>query len=151
MNLQHERIAALCGQDLRQHEQSAGTNFARALDETPSKAVVVSSEALGGLLRNRDYARLFFTRIRELNLEAKLVLFPRNPPQQINSLYSSVVRRFCRSDSFLAFVQEVTQRSGLRYSFFIELADAYDAELIAQPFTKKTITRGVVPEFLQEE
>jgi hypothetical protein len=29
------------------------------------------------------------------------------------------------------------------------LADAYNAELIAQPFTIKTITHGVVPEFLR--
>ena len=84
-----------------------------------------------------------------MNLEPKLVLFPRNPPQQINSLYSSVVRRFCRSESFEAFVQEVTQRCGLRYSPLIELANAHNAELIAQPFTRKTITHGVVPEFLQ--
>src|SRR5262249_2089569 len=99
--------------------------------------------------RNRDYAATFFTRIRELNLEPKLVLFPRNPSQQINSLYSSVVRRFCRSEPFGAFVQEVTQRSGLRYSPLIELAPAHNAELIVQPFTGKTLTHGVVPEFLQ--
>jgi len=139
----------LCGQELRAHEQSAVANFARALDETPSEAVIISSEALGDLFIHRNYATAFFTRIRELNLEPKLVLFPRNPPQQINSLYSSVVRRFCRSESFEAFVQEVTQRCGLRYSPLIELANAHNAELIAQPFTRKTITHGVVPEFLQ--
>ena len=139
----------LCGQELRAHEQAAAANFARALDETSSEAVIISSEALEGLLRNRDYATAFFTRIRELNLEPKLVLFPRNPSQQINSLYSSVARRFCRSEPFEAFVQEVTLRSGLRYSPLIELADAHNAELIVQPFTRTTITHGVVPEFLR--
>src|SRR5947209_11160079 len=63
----------LCGQELRAHEQPAATNFARALDATPSEAVIASAEALEGLLRNRDYAKAFFTRIRELNLEPKLV------------------------------------------------------------------------------
>ena len=78
----------LCGQELRDHQQSAGTNFAQALDSTPSDAVIISSEALGGLLRIRNYANAFFTRIRELNLEPKLVLFVRNQSQRINSSYS---------------------------------------------------------------
>ncbi len=139
----------LCGQELPDHEQSAAANFARALERTPSEAVIVSSEALEGLLRNRDYARAFFTRIRELNLEPKLVLFPRNQSQQINSLYSSVVKRFCRSEPFEAFVQEVTQRANARYSPLIELAATYDAELVARPFTGETIAHGVIPEFLR--
>ena len=106
----HHAIARkLCGQELRDHQQSAGANFARALDETPSEAVIVSSEALGGLLRNRDYAKAFFTRIRELNLEPKLVLFARNQSQRINSSYSSVVKTFRRSEPFEAFVQGATQ------------------------------------------
>ena len=145
----HALARKLCGQELRAHQQSVAADFARALDETPSEAVIISSEELGDLFIHQNYARAFFARIRELNLEPKLVLFPRNPPQQINSLYSSVVRSFCRSDPFDAFVQETTQRSDLRYSPFIELADTHNAELIAQPFTKKTTARGVVPEFLQ--
>ena len=146
----HHAIARkLCGQELRAHQQSAGANFARALDETPSEAVIVSSEALEGLLRNRDYAKAFFTRIRELNLEPKLVLFPRNQSQQINSLYSSVVRRFRRSEPFDAFVQEVTQRFGFRCSPLTELAEIYDVELVPRPFTGETVAHGVVPEFLQ--
>ena len=145
----HALARKLCGQDLPAHQQSAAANFARALDETPSEAVIISSEALGGLLRNPDYARTFFTRIRELNLEPKLVLFPRNPSQRINSSYSSVVRTFRRSESFEAFVQGVTHSFVLRYSPLIKLADAHDAELIARPFTRKTIADGIVPEFLQ--
>ena len=103
---------------------------------------------MGGLLRNRDYAKAFFTRIRELNLEPKLVLFPRNQSQRINSSYSSVVRTFRRSEPFEAFVQGVTQGFVFRYLPLIELADAHDAELIARPFTRKTIAHGIVPEFL---
>lgn len=145
----HHAIARkLCGQELRDHQQSAATNFARALDETPSEAVIVSSEPLEGLLKHRDYAKTFFTRVRELNLEPKLVLFPRNQPQRINSNYSQVVKTFRQSEPFEVFVQGVTQGVGFRYSPLIELADAYDAELIARPFTRKTIAHGVVPEFL---
>ena len=144
----HALARKLCGQELRADQQSAAANFARALDETPSEAVIISSEALGGLLRNPDYARTFFTRIRELNLEPKLVLFPRNPSQRINSSYSSVVRTFRRSESFEAFVQGVTHSFVLRYSPLIKLADAHDAKLIARPFTRKTIADGIVSEFL---
>jgi hypothetical protein len=146
----HHAIARkLCGQELRDHQQSAATNFAGALDGTPSEAVIVSSEELEGLFRNRDYAKAFFTRIRELNLEPKLVLFPRNQPQRINSNYTQVVKTFRQSKPFEVFVQRVTRSLGFRYSALIELADAYDAELIARPFTKKTIAHGVVREFLR--
>jgi hypothetical protein len=146
----HHAIARkLCGQELRDHEQSAATNFARALDGTPSEAVIISSEALEGLFRNHDYAKAFFTRIRELNLEPKLVLFPRNQPQRINSNYTEVVKTFRQSRPFEVFVQGVTRTLGFRYSPLIELADDYDTELIARPFTKKTIAHGVVPAFLR--
>src|SRR6266545_5362705 len=145
----HVLARKLCGQELRAHQQSAAVDFARALDETTFEAVIVSSEALGGLLRFRDYAREFFSRIRELSLEPKLVLFARNPSQRINSAYSSVVKTFRRSEPFEAFVQGVTQGFVFKYSPFIELADAHDAELIAPPFTRKTMVQGVVPEFLQ--
>ena len=146
----HHAIARkLCGQELRDHQQSAATNFARALDETPSEAVIVSSEALEGLLKNRDYAKAFFGRMRELNLEPKLILFPRNQPQRINSNYSQVVKTFRQSEPFAVFIQGVTQGLGFRYSSLIELADAHDAELIARPFTRKSVAHGVVPEFLR--
>jgi hypothetical protein len=144
----HAIVGKLCGQQLRDDHELAAAKFARALDETPSEAVVISSEALERLLRNRDYAKLFFGRIRELNLEPKLILFPRNQSQWINSSYSSVVRTFRRCEPFQTFVQGVTQHIGVKFSPWIELADAYDAELIARPFTRETIARGVVPEFL---
>jgi hypothetical protein len=145
----HHPIARkLCGQELPDHQQSVAAKFTRGLIETPCGAIVISSEALGGLLRNRDYAKVFFTRIRELNLEPKLVVFPRNQSQRINSSYSSGVKTFRLSESFETFVQGVTQGFVFRYSPLIELADAYDAELIARPFTGETIGRGVVPEFL---
>jgi hypothetical protein len=145
----HGLARKLCGQELPAHQQSAVADFARALDETPSEAIIISSEALGGLLRKPDYATTFFSRIRELNLEPKLVLFPRNPSQRMNSSYSSIVRTFRRSESFEDFVRGATHGSVLRYSPLIKLADAYDAELIARPFTRKTIADGIVPEFLQ--
>ncbi len=144
----HAIVRKLCGQELRDHQQSAAENFARVLNDTPAEAIVISSEALEGLLRNRDYAKAFFARIGELNLEPKLVLFPRNQSQSINSRYSQVVKGFQRSEPFEAFVLRVTPPSSVRYSPWIELADAYGAELIARPFTREIIVRGVVGEFL---
>jgi hypothetical protein len=145
----HHPIARmLCGQELPDHQQSVAANFTRGLIETPCEAIVISSEALGGLLRNLDYARVFFTRVRELDLEPKLVVFPRNQSQRINSSYSSGIKTFRLSEPFETFVQGITQGFVFRYSPLIELADAYEAELIARPFTGETIGRGVVPEFL---
>jgi hypothetical protein len=145
----HHPIARmLCGQELPDHQRSVAAKFTRGLIETPCEAIVISSEALERLLRNRDYAKVFFTRIRELNLEPKLVVFPRNQSQRVNSSYSSGIKTFRLSGSFETFVQGVTQGFVFRYSPLIELADAYNAELIARPFTGETIGRGVVPEFL---
>ena len=145
----HAIVRKLCGQELRDPQQSAAAEFALALDETPSEAVVISSEALNPLLKKSDLARIFFTRIRELNLEPKLVLFPRNQSQFINSCYSQAVKGFRRSEPFEAFVQGAIRRFSFRYSPLIELAETYDVELIPRPFTGKTIAHGVVPEFLQ--
>ena len=145
----HALARKLCGQELRAHQQSAASNFVRALDETRCGAVIISSEALGGLLRNRDYATEFFKRIRELDLEPKLVLFARNQPQRINSSYSSVVKTFRRSEPFRVFVQGAIQGFVFRHSPLLEVADAHHADLIARPFTRKTVVDGVVPEFLR--
>ena len=145
----HAIVRKLCGQDLRPHQQSAAANFVRALDSTSSEAVIISSEALAELLRNRNYAKTFFNRIRGLNLEPKLILFPRNQSQLINSRYAEVVKGFRRCESFEAFVQGITHLPSLRFSFWIELADTFEAELIACPFTGETIASGIVPEFVQ--
>ena len=145
----HAIVRKLCGQELRDDQQSAAANFAQALHETSSEAVIISSEALDSLLRKRDYAKAFFTRIGELNLEPKLVLFPRNQSQWVNSSYSSVVKAFRRSEPFQVYTLGFTQHVGVKFLPWIELADAHDAELIARPFTRKTIARGVVPEFLR--
>jgi hypothetical protein len=145
----HPLVRKLCGQEVRDHQQSAAVQFARAVAETPCEAVVVSSEALDTLLRNGHYATEFFNRIGELNLEPKLVLFPRNQSQSINSRYTEVVKSFQRSESFEAFVQGGIRRPGLGYSPLIELASVFRADLIPRPFTAETVMRGVVPEFLR--
>jgi hypothetical protein len=145
----HALVGKLCGQELQAEQQSVAAKFAQALDKTPAQIVVLSSEALEGGLRNRDYAKTFFSRIRELNLEPKLILFPRNQPQWINSSYSSMIKGFRRSESFEAFASGVTQLPTAKFSRWIELADVYAAELIAVPFTSETVTRGVVPAFLK--
>jgi len=145
----HAIVRKLCGQELPEHEQSAAAQFIQAIVDSRSEAIVISSEALEGLLKTRDYAKAFFSRIQELNLEPKLVLFPRNQSQWTNSSYSSVVNAFRRSESFQAFALGVTQSVGAKFSPWTELADAHAVELIALPFTKETVVRGVVSEFLQ--
>ncbi|PYJ22303.1 MAG: hypothetical protein DME20_07050 [Verrucomicrobia bacterium] len=140
-------VEKLCGLELGEHREPLVAKSIRALVETPSEAIVISSESLEGILRSRKHADVFFSRIGELNLEPKLILFPRNQPQWINSSYSSSVKSFRLSDPFqpLRFVQSV----GAKFSRWLELANAHAAELIARPFTKETIDRGVIPEFLR--
>ena len=100
----HPIVRQLCGQEVpHHHHRCAAAKFIEALAGTLCEAVVISSEALEGLLRKREHANAFFNRIRELNLEPKLVVFPRNQPQLINSRYVEVVRGFRRSEPFEAF------------------------------------------------
>jgi hypothetical protein len=145
----HAIVRKLCGQELPEHQESAAVKFCHALGETPCKAVVISSEALAGLLRKGECAKAFFSRIRELNFEPKLILFPRNQAQLINSHYAQVVKGFRRSESFEAFVLQAMQRSIFRYSLFIDMAKTFDVELVVRPFSTQSIISGVVPEFLQ--
>ena len=146
----HHPIARkLCGLEVPDHQQLVDVTFAQAINATRCEAVVISSESLDGLFRNADCARTFFNRFRDLNLETKLVVFPRNQSQAINSRYAQVVTGFRRSDPFEAFVRAELRHASFRYVHLIALADAFEAELIARPFSAETIARGVVPEFLR--
>ena len=84
----HQLVRQLCGQAVPQHQQGAAASFARVIKDTKCEAVVISSETLDDLLVYRDCARQFFGRIKELNLEPKLVFFPRNQSQLVNSRYT---------------------------------------------------------------
>jgi hypothetical protein len=145
----HTLAEGLAGLDVGEHREPLVTRSTRAIAETPAEAIIISSEALEGLLRNRRHTETFFNRIRELNLKPKLILFPRNQPQWINSSYASSVKSFRRSDSFQPGVLQFARSSDARFSRWIELAKTYNAELIARPFSKETLRRGVIPEFLR--
>src|SRR5262249_29746704 len=145
----HPLAEALTGLDVGGHREPFVTQSIRAIAETPAEAIIISSEALEGLLRNRQHTEAFFNRTRELNLEPKLVLFLRNQPQWINSSYASSVKSFRRSDSFQPGVVRFARSSDVKFSRWIELAETHNAELIARPFSKETLCRGVIPEFLR--
>jgi len=145
----HPIVRQLCGQEVPRHHRWAAAKFVEALADTLCEAVVISSEALEGLLKKREYANAFFNRIRELNLEPNLVVFPRNQPQLINSRYVEVVRGFRRSEPFEAFVPGEIHHSSFRYSDLITLVKGVDAKLVPRPFTGQMTVEGVVADFLQ--
>jgi len=145
----HALAEALAGLDVGEDREPLVTKSITAMSETPARTIIISSEALEGLFRNRQNSDAFFNRIQELNLQPKLILFPRNQPQWINSSYSSTVTSFRRSDSFQPGVLGFAQSPDARFSRWIELAEAYGAELIVRPFNKETLRRGVIPEFLE--
>jgi hypothetical protein len=145
----HTLARKLCGQELSDHKQSAATDFVRQLNQSNSQAVLISSETLDGLLRHAEYAGTFFGWLRELQLEPRLVFFPRNQPQWINSRYAEAVRGFSLSGPFETSARGVAQGRGSKYSPMVELANTYNATLIARPFTTDTIANGIVPTFLQ--
>lgn len=145
----HALVEGLAGLDIGQHRESLVDRSVRALSETPAEAIIISSEALEGILESPQHARAFFGRIADLNLEPKLILFPRNQPQWINSSYASSVKSFRLSDVFESCARDFAVSVGAKFSRWLELVDAYSLQLIALPFTKATIARGVIPEFLR--
>jgi hypothetical protein len=145
----HPLVRCLCGQPVPPHHRDMAARFARAIKHTFCEAAVISSEALDELLVNRDCARQFFGRIKELNLEPKLVFFPRNQSQSVNSRDTEVIKCLHRNEPFEAFVQAEIRHPTFRYARVIALAHAFSSKLIAEPFTEETIIRGVVPTFLR--
>jgi hypothetical protein len=145
----HALAERLAGLDVGEHRKPLVARSIAAIAETPAQAIIISSEALEGLLRNRPNTEAFFNRLRELSLEPKLILFPRNQPQWINSSYASTVTAFRRSDSFESCAIGFAQSPDARFSRWIQLAETHGAELIARPFRKETLRRGVIPEFLR--
>src|SRR5206468_13115756 len=84
----HPLVRQLCGQAVPPHQRDAAVRLASAVKDTKCEAVVISSEALDGLLVNRECARQFFSRMEALNLQPRLVFFPRNQSQLVNSRYT---------------------------------------------------------------
>src|ERR1051325_10689548 len=144
----HALAEGLAGLDVGAHRESLVARSIRAIAETPARTIIISSEALEGLFGSRQNTQTFCNRIHELNLQPKLILFPRNQPQWINSSYSSSVKSFRRSDSFESGALRFAQSPNARFSRWIELAEVHGAELIARPFNKETLRHGVIPEFL---
>src|SRR5262245_41244713 len=96
----HALAEGLAGLDVGEHREPLVARSIAAIAETPARAIIISSEALEGLFRNRQTTKSFFNRIHKLDLQPSLIVFPRNPPQWINSSYASTINSFRRSDSF---------------------------------------------------
>src|SRR5215475_4133073 len=145
----HPLVRQLCGLAMPPHQRETVTTFASAIKDTTCEAIVISSETLDDLLVNQNCAGHFFSRMEEFNLEPKLVFFPRNQSQVLNSRYTEVIKAFHRSERFETFVQTEIRHPSFRYAHLIGLADAFNSKLVLQPFTEETIIHGVVIEFLR--
>src|ERR1044071_2376564 len=67
----HALAEGLAGLDVGGHRKPLVTRSIAAITDTPAQAIIISSEALEGLLRNRHHTEAFFNQIAELNLEPK--------------------------------------------------------------------------------
>jgi hypothetical protein len=56
----HALAEGFAGLDVGAHRQELVSRSIRAIAETPAEAIVISSEALEGLLRNRHHTKNFF-------------------------------------------------------------------------------------------
>jgi hypothetical protein len=145
----HALAEGLAGLDVGEHREPLVARSIAAIAETPARAIIISSEALEGILESRKHAEIFFSRIGALNCEPKLLLFPRNQPQWINSSYAFSVKSFRRSDPFQSAALGFARSPRSRFSRWVKLADECALELIARPFTKGSAASSVIPEFFQ--
>ena len=145
----HPLARQLCGQEVPHQHKGAIAKFLEALANTSCEAVVISSEALEGLLRKTECAKTFFNHLRQFNLKCTIIVFPRNQPQLINSRYVQVVRGFRQSQPFATFVSEEIDHPTFSYGDLIAVAKQFAAEVVARPFTGQMIVSGVVADFLQ--
>src|SRR5215472_13958718 len=62
----HALAEGLAGLELGEHREPLVANSIRAIADTPSEVIIISSEALEGILRNRRHAEVFFNQIKDL-------------------------------------------------------------------------------------
>src|SRR3954471_16869287 len=65
----HALAEGLAGLDVGEHRQPLVTKSIQAIAESASEAIIISSEALEGILEIRKHAEVFFGQIRKLNFE----------------------------------------------------------------------------------
>ena len=118
----HALAEGLAGLDVGEHRQPLVTKSIRAIAETASETIIISFKLWRESSESRKHGKVFFSQIRELNCEPKLVLFPRNQPQWINSSYAFSVMSFRRSDPFQSAAWGFAQSPGSRFSRWVELA-----------------------------
>jgi hypothetical protein len=59
----HALVESLCGLDVGEHRERLVTKSIQALVETLCEAIIISSEALEGILESRKHADAFFSRM----------------------------------------------------------------------------------------
>jgi hypothetical protein len=139
-------VHQLCGEEVHPRQQLALQTFVRELADNKCEAVVLSAEALTSILTFTTVAQKFFRSLADLDLEPRIVMFPRNQPQWLNSSYAQTIKSFRGRhllDEFFARAEfgrnAWTSRS--------EMAAAHGAQIIARPYTSIS-ARNIVPDFL---
>jgi hypothetical protein len=63
----HALVEALAGLDVGEHREPLVAKSIAEIAGTPAQAIIISSEALEGLFRNRQNTKTFFNQIQELS------------------------------------------------------------------------------------
>jgi hypothetical protein len=145
----HALVRTLCGLPVppRQavHEQTVLTELAAAAD----RSVLISSEMLTGILRNRDIAHHLLSKLCASHSKIVLVMYVRNQPQFVNSAYGQGVKSFRRDDDFQAYFSRVLEHiEEHSYNPWPCLARELGVELRARPFNKAVRAQGVISDYL---
>ena len=94
-------------------------------------SVVVSDERLTGVLTNVDLFDGFLKSIRKAGFRLRIVLFLRDQPDYINSLYVQEIRRFYHSQGIDKYVRRCLEKRANRFDYYQMFSG-----LIANPLVK---------------
>jgi hypothetical protein len=139
-------VHQLCGEEVHPRQQFSVKTFVSELAESNSEAVVISAEALTGILTYPTLAQKFFASLASLDLEPRIVMFPRNQPQWLNSSYAQTIKSF-RGRPLLEGFLTRAQFGRNAWTSRSEMAAANGAKVIARPYTSVS-ARNIVPDFL---
>ncbi|MBW3245500.1 hypothetical protein KUV57_22955 [Epibacterium sp. DP7N7-1] len=115
-------------------ETESWAQLADIVAET-SGDVVISSETFSDRMKAPEHVRRLVRFFADLGLETKFIIFLRDPPAYLNSLYVQAVKRFNAGCSFEDYAEEKLKQGYCNYAERIEFFAAA-APVIALPFRR---------------
>lgn len=145
----HRHLAfSLAGLPVPREAEAAGRDLEREIAASDAGTVLISSEFLWSILARPEGAERVLGALKGLGLDVTILLYVRNQPQFLNSMYQHDAN-FRRRRSFATFVGAARRNlSRYGYSRWIELARIQSVPLLVRPFSEDLRRQSVIEDFL---